>query len=211
MLINEIYKSIQGESSFAGQPCVFVRTTGCHLRCRWCDTAHAFHEGEEMTLESVLEKVASYSCGLVEITGGEPLLQKETPDLVKKLLGRGYTVLIETSGSVNIGSLDPRAHIIMDIKCPGSGVSDENLWENLALLKPTDQVKFVLSDRKDYEWAVRIVRQYPDLKEREILFSPAFGMLDPRRLAEWMLEDGLSARLQLQIHKYIWHPETRGV
>ena len=164
-----------------------------------------------MTLEAVLKRVADFPCRLVEVTGGEPLLQKETPSLIKKLLDRGYQVLIETSGSMDISPLDPRAVVIMDIKCPGSGVSGVTLWENIPLLKPRDQIKFVLSDREDFEWAVGILRQHPDLKEREILFSPAYGLLDPSRLAEWILEDGVPARLQLQIHKYIWDPETRGV
>ncbi len=164
-----------------------------------------------MTLDAILSRVASYTCRLVEVTGGEPLLQKETPALVKKLLDRGYEVLIETSGTVDISSLDPRSVLIMDIKCPGSGVSGETLWANIPRLKPRDQVKFVLSDRRDFDWAVEILRQYPDLKEREILLSPATGLLEPRQLAEWILEGGLPVRLQLQIHKYIWDPETRGV
>lgn len=164
-----------------------------------------------MTVEGVMDQVAIYSCRLVEVTGGEPLLQKETPKLVKKLLDRGYTVMVETSGSLDIRPIDPRAVIIMDLKCPGSGVSGDILWDNIHWLRPSDQVKFVLSDRNDYDWAVQILRQYPQLTDHEVLFSPVFGMMDPRLLAEWILDDGLSARLQLQIHKYIWDPETRGV
>lgn len=211
MIIHEIYKSIQGESSFAGQPCVFVRTTGCPLRCRWCDTPHAFFEGKEYRIEEILERVAAHSCWLVEVTGGEPLHQAETPELIRALLDRGYTVLVETGGSLDISVVDPRAVIILDLKCPGSGMSDQVRWENLDRLKPGDQVKFVLADRADYDWAVEVLSRRPVLRRREILFSPVFGELEPKQLAEWMLEDEIPARLQLQIHKYIWHPQTRGV
>ncbi|MEK6684458.1 MAG: radical SAM protein [Nitrospirota bacterium] len=211
MKINEIYKSIQGESTYAGRPCVFIRTTGCHLRCEWCDTAHAFDEGREMTMETLLAQVETYSCRLVELTGGEPLLQKEAPLLVTKLLDGGYTVLIETSGSLDIRPMDPRAVIVMDIKCPGSGMSGAMRWDNISALKPTDQVKFVIQDRSDYDWAVGVLERYPLLNQRIVLFSPVFGTMDARRLAEWILEDGLSVHLQLQLHKYIWHPEARSV
>lgn len=211
MKINEIYRSIQGESTYAGQPCVFVRTTGCNLRCEWCDTAYAFEEGQEMSLEAVLAQVKTYSCRLVELTGGEPLLQKEAPLLITKLLDRGTTVLVETSGSLDIQPIDPRAIIIMDIKCPGSGMSEAMRWENIPALKPADQVKFVIKDRADYDWAVGILKRYPTLRQQVILFSPVFGAMEPHRLAEWILEDGLLVQLQLQLHKYIWHPEARGV
>ena len=211
MIINEIYKSIQGESTYAGQPCVFIRTTGCNLRCDWCDTTHAFHEGREMTVEAVLAQVEASDCRLVELTGGEPLLQKEAPLLVTKLLDGGHTVLIETSGSLDIRSMDPRAIVIMDIKCPGSGMSGAMRWENIEALRPQDQVKFVIKDRADYDWAVEVLEKYPVLSRLVVLFSPVFGVLDPRPLADWILEGGLSVHLQLQIHKYIWHPETRGV
>jgi len=211
MKINEIYKSIQGESTYAGQPCVFIRTTGCNLRCEWCDTTHAFYEGREMTVEAVLAQVEASACRLVELTGGEPLLQKEAPSLVKKLLDSGYTVLIETSGSLDIRSMDPRAIMIMDVKCPGSGMSDAMRWENIEVLRPRDQVKFVIKDRSDYDWAAEVLAKYPVLSEHVVLFSPVFGVLDPRLLADWILEDGRAVQLQLQIHKYIWHPEARGV
>ncbi|HET6465279.1 MAG TPA: radical SAM protein [Nitrospiria bacterium] len=211
MKINEIYKSIQGESTYAGQPCVFIRTTGCNLRCEWCDTTHAFYEGREMTVEAVLAQVEASACRLVELTGGEPLLQKEAPSLVKKLLDSGYTVLIETSGSLDIRSMDPRAIMIMDVKCPGSGMSDAMRWENIEVLRPRDQVKFVIKDRSDYDWAAEVLAKYPVLSEHVVLFSPVFGVLDPRLLADWILEDGRAVHLQLQIHKYIWHPEARGV
>ena len=211
MKINEIYKSIQGESTYAGQPCVFIRTTGCNLRCEWCDTPHAFEEGLDMELEEILSRVEGYTCRLIELTGGEPLLQKETPQLVSNLLDRGYTVLVETGGSLDIRAIDSRAVMIMDIKCPGSGMSGTMKWENIALLKPIDQVKFVMKDRTDYDWAVGILDDHSTLRKHVVLFSPVFGVLDPRVLAEWVLEDGLNVSVQLQIHKYIWHPETRGV
>jgi len=211
MKINEIYKSIQGESTYAGRPCIFIRTTGCNLRCDWCDTPHAFEEGREMTLEAILARVECLDCRLVELTGGEPLLQKEAPGLVTKLLDRGHTVLIETSGSLDIRPIDPRAVLVMDIKCPGSGMSGAMRWDNLSVLKPSDQVKFVIKDRADYDWAAGILDRYPRLNERTVLFSPVFGVMDPRLLADWILEDGLPVHLQLQLHKYIWHPEARGV
>jgi len=211
MKINEIYKSIQGESTYAGQPCVFIRTTGCNLRCDWCDTTHAFYEGRELAVEAILAQVEASACRLVELTGGEPLLQKEAPLLVTRLLDAGYTVLIETSGSLDIRSMDPRAIVIMDIKCPGSGMSEAMRWENIDALRPRDQVKFVIKDRADYDWAGEILGEYPVLHQRVVLFSPVFGVLDPGHLAEWILEDGRSVYLQLQLHKYIWHPEARGV
>lgn len=211
MKINEIYQSIQGEATFAGQPCIFIRTTGCNLRCEWCDTSYAFYEGQELSLEETLGQVEAYAPRLVELTGGEPLLQKEAPALVSRLIDRGYTVLIETSGSLDIRPIDPRAILIMDIKCPGSGMSEAMCWENIPALRPSDQVKFVIKDRSDYDWAVGVLDKYPALRKQTVLFSPVFGALDPQRLAEWILEDGLPVRLQLQIHKYIWHPEARGV
>jgi 7-carboxy-7-deazaguanine synthase len=211
MKINEIFKSIQGESTFAGLPCVFIRTTGCNLRCRWCDTSYAFYDGTEMDLESILQRVRDYRCDLIELTGGEPLVQKETPLLIKKLLDEGYRVLIETGGSLDIGVLDPRATVIMDIKCPGSDMTHAMRWENLQQLKPADEVKFVIADRTDYLWAKTIVERHALADRHSVLFSPVFGMMEPRQLAAWILEDALKVQLQLQIHKYIWEPETRGV
>ena len=211
MKINEIFKSIQGESTFAGQPCVFIRTTGCNLRCRWCDTAYAFYEGTEMDLDSILHRVRDYQCDLIELTGGEPLLQKETPLLIKRLLDEGYRVLIETGGSLDIGMLDPRTIVIMDLKCPGSDMTHAMRWENLFQLKPADEIKFVVADRTDYLWAKDIVERHALADRHSVLFSPVFGIMEPRQLAAWILEDGLKVKLQLQIHKYIWEPETRGV
>jgi len=211
MKINEIFKSIQGESSYAGLPCVFVRTTGCHLRCRWCDTEYAFHKGLEHSVESILQVVRSFGCRFVELTGGEPLLQKESPLLVKTLLNEGFQVLVETSGSLPINQIDPRAVIILDIKCPGSGMDHATLWENLACLKDRDEVKFVIADRADYEWAKGILKQYLILRDKIIYFSPVFGQMPAKELAEWILEEKLPVRFQLQMHKYIWDAAMRGV
>jgi 7-carboxy-7-deazaguanine synthase len=211
MMINEIFKSIQGESTYAGQPCVFIRTTGCNLRCHWCDTAYAFYDGTEMDLDSILRQVQEYRCDLIEVTGGEPLLQKETPVLIKRLIDEGYRVLIETGGSLDIGALDPRTVVIMDLKCPGSGMTDAMRWENLTRLKPTDEIKFVIGDRPDYLWAKGVVERHALTDRHPVLFSPVFGAMEPRQLASWILEDSLKVQLQLQLHKYIWDPEARGV
>ncbi len=206
MKINEIFKSIQGESSFAGLPCVFVRTTFCNLRCRWCDTAYAFYEGDEQSIDAILTTIRGY-----QITGGEPLLQKEVYPLVTQLLNEGYQVLIETSGSLPIHSVDPRAVIIMDLKCPGSGMSPAMHWENLAWLKPNDEIKFVIANRNDFEWAKSVWAENLTLRDKTVLFSPVMGELAPRQLSEWILEENLPVRLNLPIHKFIWDPQMRGV
>ena len=211
MRITEIFFSIQGESSYAGLPCVFVRFTGCPLRCGWCDTAYAFYEGTERGLESILNEVEHYDCRLVEITGGEPLAQAEAHGLITALADRGYTVLIETSGAIDLAPVDPRAILIMDLKCPGSGMEDRNRWSNLSLLKPHDEVKFVIKDRADYDWAVGIIRRYGLSDQQRILVSPVFGELEPQALADWILADRLGVRFQLQVHKLIWDPAMRGV
>jgi 7-carboxy-7-deazaguanine synthase len=210
--INEIFYSIQGESTLAGRPCVFVRLTGCNLRCRWCDTEYAFYEGSRMTVDEVAAAVAVHGCDLIEITGGEPLLQDAVYPLIDALLAAGDTVMIETSGACDISRLDPRVIRIMDLKCPGSGESERNLWSNLEHLTARDEVKFVIVDRADYEWARETIRTH-DLAARAgaVLLSPAFGVLEPKALAAWMMEDRLPARLQLQIHKHIWDPAARGV
>ncbi|MCK6561740.1 radical SAM protein [candidate division KSB1 bacterium] len=211
MRITEIFHSIQGESTYSGLPCVFVRTTGCNLRCVWCDTAYAFYGGQEMRLEEILAQVRGYHCKLVELTGGEPMLQKETPELARRLLQEGFTVLIETGGSLDLSPLDTRVIKIMDLKCPGSGEADRNYWPNLAILQPHDQIKFVIKDRRDYDWAVGVIRMHR-LEERfPLLFSPVFNVMDYRQLAEWLLADRVNARFQLQLHKYIWPPDMRGV
>lgn len=210
MLINEIFHSIQGESTFAGRPCVFVRVTGCALRCVWCDTTYAYHEGTEMTLDAVIERVRGYACPLVEITGGEPLENPEVPELVSRLLNLGHEVLVETGGHRDISLLDSRSRAILDVKCPNSGMTEAMDWANLDRLWPGCEVKFVVSNRADYLFARDLVRDR-GLDGFPVLFSPVHDGLDPRDLAEWMLADGVNGRLQLQVHKFIWDPETRGV
>lgn len=211
MRITEIFFSIQGESTHAGRPCVFVRLTGCPLRCTWCDTAYAFHGGTERSLESILAEVERYGCGLVEITGGEPLAQPEVHPLITALADRGCTVLLETSGAMDLSPVDRRAIVIMDLKCPGSEMADRNLWANLSLLKPADEIKFVIKDRTDYDWAVAVMKTHRLADRHTVLFSPVFGDMDQQALAEWVLADRLPVRYQLQLHKHIWEPTTRGV
>ena len=211
MRITEIFHSIQGESSYAGQPCVFVRLTGCPLRCTWCDTDYAFYGGKEFSIDEVLAKVQTYGCRLVEVTGGEPLVQPESLPLMTRLCDAGYTVLLETSGAVDIAPVDPRAHVILDVKCPGSGMTDRMHWTNLSQLAAKDEAKFVMADRADYDWAREILTQYDVASRCPVLFSPVFGSLDVRQLAEWILADRLPVRFQLQMHKYIWAPDMRGV
>ena len=227
--INEIFHSIQGESTWGGCPCVFVRLTGCHLRCTYCDTAYAFKEGDTRSIDEIIEEVKSFNCDLVEITGGEPLLQKNVHALISRLCDDGKTVLIETSGACDIsaaGGCDPRAIRIMDLKTPGSGEVDRNLWSNIDHLTPQDEVKFVITDRQDYDWAIDVIRRY-DLPRRvkAVLMSAVFeqapvegeiegcAALSSRDLAEWMLADQMPAnvRMQTQLHKLIWDPQTRGV
>jgi len=209
--VNEIFFSVQGESGYAGRPCAFVRLTGCNLRCSYCDTTHAYEEGEEQTIEQVVEAVSRYPAKLVEVTGGEPMLQPETPALLSALADTDCKVLIETNGSVSLEGLDPRATAIMDIKSPGSGMSGQMLWDNIDLLRPHDEIKFVLTDRIDYDCAVDIIGKYGLAEKHVVHFSPAFGILEPRLLAQWILDDGLDVRLQLQLHKYIWPDVERGV
>jgi 7-carboxy-7-deazaguanine synthase len=215
--VTEIFHSVQGESTWAGLPCTFVRLTGCPLRCVWCDTAYAFHGGEKRTLDAVVGEVAAIGTKLVEITGGEPLVQKGAFALAERLLGDGYTVLVETSGAVDIAPLDRRCHVIMDLKCPGSGEASRNLWSNLDRLDARDEVKFVIKDRADYEWARDTVRsrgldrRVEEGTLRAILFSPVWGELDRLALAEWILGDRLPVRYQLQLHKLVWGPDEAGV
>jgi len=211
MRITEIFHSIQGESSYVGQPCVFVRLTGCPLRCTWCDTDYAFYGGNDCPIDEVLAKVRSYGCRLVEVTGGEPLVQPESFSFMAKLCDAGYTVLLETSGAVDIAPVDPRVHVILDVKCPGSGMTDRMHWPNLSTLSAKDEAKFVLADRVDYDWAREILARYDLASRCMVLFSPVFGVLDMRQLAEWILADRLPVRFQLQMHKYIWTPDMRGV
>jgi 7-carboxy-7-deazaguanine synthase len=209
--VNEIFYSIQGESTRAGEPCVFVRLTGCNLRCVWCDTAYAFHEGREMTVEQVLDRVASHRCRLVEVTGGEPLLQADTIPLLAALVERGYDVLLETGGSLAIESVPAGVRRIIDVKCPGSGEADKNRWTNLDHVRDGDELKFVLAGREDYEWAAGQIRSRGLEGRCPLLFSPVHGELDPGELARWILEDRLPVRVQLQLHKLLWPDVLRGV
>ncbi|HSM07573.1 MAG TPA: radical SAM protein [Gemmatimonadota bacterium] len=213
MRITEIFHSIQGESSYAGRPCVFVRTTGCNLRCAWCDTAYSFHGGRDMTVDEIVAEIRCLGpgCRLVELTGGEPLLQKDVGALADTLLAAGYTVLCETSGSVPVDRVPPAVVKIVDFKCPGSGEVEANDWANLDRLDPTrDELKFVIADREDYEWARRQVKER-DLGRFTVHFSPEFEGMERRALAAWILSDGLPVRLQLQLHKFVWDPAMRGV
>lgn len=210
--ITEIFNSVQGETRFAGLPTVFIRTAACNLRCSWCDTPYSFGRGTPMTLTSILDQVKSYGSSHVCVTGGEPLLQKEVYLLLNKLCELGYSVSLETGGSLPIDQVDNRVSTILDIKCPGSKMEKKNDWKNLVLLKDLDEVKFVLLDRTDYDYAKEIMEKY-DLTKRTHppLLSPVHGELDPQELISWILEDHLPVRLNLQIHKYIWHPTTKGV
>ncbi|NNM31638.1 MAG: 7-carboxy-7-deazaguanine synthase QueE [Gemmatimonadetes bacterium] len=215
--ITEIFHSIQGESTWAGAPCTFVRLTGCPLRCSWCDTEYAFHGGSRMTFDEILREVASHPARVVEVTGGEPLAHPGAFDLTRRLLDEGYTVLVETSGAFDVSPLDPRVHKIMDLKCPGSGESHRNLWENLDHLTDRDEVKFVVKDRADYEWARQAIAEHGlDDRVREgtlraLLMSPVWGEMELEPLASWILEDGLPVRFQVQVHKLIWGADAKGV
>jgi 7-carboxy-7-deazaguanine synthase len=211
LVVHEIYRSLQGESTFVGLPCVFVRLTACHLRCVYCDSPHAFHQGETLTLDEVLRQTLAFDDQLVEITGGEPLLQPEVYPLMASLVDAGRTVLLETSGAVNTSLVDPRVRIILDLKTPGSGEVDANVWSNLDRLRPTDELKFVLCDRRDFDWAVAQVREYDLAARCPVLFSPSFQGINPTDLAAWVLETGLPIRLQIQLHKILWDPAARGV
>jgi 7-carboxy-7-deazaguanine synthase len=211
LLVHEIYRSVQGESTFAGLPCVFVRLTACMARCSWCDTPHAFKEGLVLPLGSVISRVIAYGCPLVELTGGEPLLQPEAKALMSALAEHGLTVLLETSGLVSIEGVDSRVHVIMDLKCPDSGECDNNLWANLDILKSTDQIKFVIASRRDFDWTADVVRKNCLDQRFVVLVSAVFDRVQPIELAGWLLESGLQVRIQLQMHKYIWPPDARGV
>jgi len=209
--INEIFYSIQGESSAAGVPTVFVRLTGCNLRCAYCDTKYAFYEGKEFSLNEIVDKVKSYKCKSVEITGGEPLLQEESFELMKLLADEGLNVMLETSGSISVKDVDKRVKIIMDLKCPSSGMEKKNLYDNISYLKEIDEVKFVVGNREDYDWAKLQISTYNLDEKHEVLISPVFGEIEPVKIVNWILEDKLKVRFQLQMHKFIWEPDKRGV
>lgn len=212
LTINEIFHSIQGESTYVGRPCVFIRLTACDLRCSWCDTPYAFYEGHKMPLDEVVRQAEAYNCPLVEITGGEPLLQEEVYPLIARLLASGRTVLLETGGHIDISQVPAAVVKIVDIKCPGSGEAEHNHWENLDRLQAHDEVKFVIRDRADYEYArATFCRHQLDHKCAAVLFSPVHGVLDAKVLSEWVLHDRLRVRVQLQLHKYIWGSDVRGV
>jgi len=208
--VTEIFHSIQGESSHAGRRCAFVRLAGCNLRCVWCDSEYTFTGGEKMTIDAILDRLSGFDCPLVEVTGGEPLAQPEAFDLIRRLCDEGYEVLVETSGSIDVAPVDRRARLVIDVKCPGSGEVEKNRWENLDDLRPHDEIKFVIADRRDYEWAREIVASR-NLDRWIVLFSPVWGVLDLKVLAEWMIEDRSPARLQTQLHKHAWGASARGV
>ena len=209
--VTEIYKSVQGESTYVGLPCVFVRLTGCNLRCVWCDTAYAFDGGKKLSVGKILDQVKSFGINLVEITGGEPLLQKEVFTLMEKLLKNKFLVMLETGGSLSIKNVPNEVVKIVDLKCPGSGEENKNDWSNLDHLSSEDQIKFVIADRNDYEWSRSVLRSYELDKKVQILFSPVFEKLTLKDLTEWILEDNLAVRLQTQLHKHIWDKNKIGV
>ena len=209
--VNEIFHSIQGESTHAGRPCVFVRLTGCNLRCTWCDTAYAFHEGKALTVDEVVERVKEFDCLLVELTGGEPLLQPEAIDLMRELIARRHEVLLETGGSLPIEGVPEGVRRIVDVKCPGSGESERNRWENLETLRAGDELKFVIADRADYDWAAGVLRSRALHEKAAVLFSAVHEQLPAGDLARWVLDDGLPVRVQIQVHKILWPAAARGV
>lgn len=210
--VNEIFYSIQGEGTSTGLPCVFVRLTYCNLRCTYCDTEYAFYDGKDMTFTEIIDEVKKYDCKLVEITGGEPLVQMdECLTLMNQLCDAGFDVMIETGGSLSIKEIDERVKIIIDLKCPSSGMEKKNLYENINYLKSTDELKFVIGSREDYDWTLEMIKKYQLINKCEILFSVVFGKLEPVQLVNWILKDKLNVRFQLQVHKFIWHPETKGV
>jgi len=209
--VNEIFHSIQGESTRAGLSCVFVRLTYCNLRCSYCDTEYAFSEGYDASIEEIINEVRKFKTKLVEVTGGEPLVQKESHELMTRLCNEGFDVMLETGGSLPISQIDKRVKIIMDMKCPSSKMSNKNLYENLNHIKQDDEIKFVIGTEEDYYWSKDLIVKYDLFNKCEILFSPVFSKLEPHKLSEWILKDKLNVRFQLQLHKYIWKPETRGV
>ena len=209
--VNEIYKSVQGESSRVGLTCVFVRLTYCNLRCSYCDSEYAFYDGKEMSIDEILGEVKKLDCNLVELTGGEPLFQEESLELMKRFCDEGFEVMLETGGSLPIQNIDKRVMIILDLKCPSSNMMKKNLYENLEFIKANDEIKFVIGSREDYEWTKEIISKFGLVKKCSILLSVVFAKLDPVTLVNWILEDKLDVRFQLQMHKFIWEPNTKGV
>ena len=209
--INEIYYSIQGESSYTGLPCIFIRLTYCNLRCTYCDSEYTFHDGNNMSINDILETIRQYSCKLVEVTGGEPLVQKECITLLKKLVDLDYEVLLETSGSLTIKDVPKQVINIIDFKCPSSGMKKKNHWDNINYLKPNDEVKFIIEDREDYEWAKMKIRQYNLNKKSKILMSPSYNKIEEKEIVDWILKDNLNVKFQIQLHKIIWKDTDKGV
>jgi 7-carboxy-7-deazaguanine synthase len=212
LLVNEIFYSIQGESIYSGRPCIFVRLTGCNLRCTYCDTQYAYEEGEKMEIDRIMSRISGFKCRWIEITGGEPLIQSETPLLVSRLIDNGYVVMMETNGSLDISRVDPRCIKVLDMKCPSSNESKKNDVKNLKKLHSKDQIKFVIGNHEDYTFAKNIISSHClDFPGNRILFSPVYGKMPPAELAEWILKDHLTVRLHLQIHKYIWPDKEKGI
>ena len=209
--VNEIYYSIQGESSYTGLPCIFIRLTYCNLRCTYCDSEYTFHDGNNMSINDILETIGQYSCKLVEVTGGEPLVQKECITLLKKLVDLDYEVLLETSGSLTIKDVPKQVINIIDFKCPSSGMKKKNHWDNINYLKPNDEVKFIIEDREDYEWAKMKIRQYNLNKKSKILMSPSYNKIEEKEIVDWILKDNLNVKFQIQLHKIIWKDTDKGV
>ncbi|MBR73416.1 MAG: 7-carboxy-7-deazaguanine synthase [Dehalococcoidaceae bacterium] len=209
--VNEIYKSVQGESTYSGLPCTFIRLTFCNLRCSYCDTEYAFYEGTDMRIPEIIKKVNNLKCNLVEVTGGEPLVQDGCIDLLKALISNGNKILIETGGALSIEKIPKEVVIILDIKCPSSNMSDKNLWSNIDLIKPSDEIKFVIGDKKDYNWSKKIIKKYNLTDKCTILFSPVYNKIEPKTMVEWIMKDNLNVRFQTQLHKSIWNHNTKGV
>ena len=209
--INEIYKSIQGESTYTGLPCTFIRLTYCNLRCSYCDTEYAFYEGEDIEIKDIISKVNTYTCNLVEVTGGEPLAQEGCIDLLEALIENGNQILLETSGSISIENIPQNVTIILDLKCPSSNMSDKNLLSNIKYIKKTDEIKFVIGNKKDYLWSKNIIKEHKLTNKCSVLFSPVFDKIKPQKIVKWILNDNLDVRFQMQLHKSIWEPDKQGV
>ena len=209
--INEIYFSVQGESSFSGLPCIFIRLTYCNLRCTYCDSEYSFYDGKKMKIDEILKEIKKYSCNLVEVTGGEPLLQKNCINLLNELIKNKYDVLLETSGSLSISDVPNKVINIIDFKCPSSKMDSKNMWDNINYLKKNDEIKFVIGDRIDYEWTKQKIEEFKLNKICDILISPVYGEIEPKEIVKWILEDNLKVRFQIQMHKEIWSADKKGV
>jgi len=209
--INEIYYSVQGESSFSGLPCIFIRLTYCNLRCSYCDTEYAFYDGKDMTISQIIKKIESFNCDLIEITGGEPLLQNGCIELIEKLQSINKKILIETGGSLPIKNIPQKTHIILDLKCPSSNMEKKNYWDNINYLKPIDEVKFVIGDKNDYNWAKRKIKKYKLIDKCSVLMSPTYNKIEAKKITKWILKDNLDVRFQIQLHKIIWEDSEKGV